>query len=232
MKIIGSGLIASAFASTELGLETTLFASGVSNSQEIRSSEYERETNLLQSSLAHSKKLIYFSTCSVTDPHLSNTPYVSHKLSLEKLVLTNKNNIIIRLPQVVGICRNRNTLTNFLAYKIFNEEAFDLFEGSIKSIIDIEDVVKLTNYIFQKRLPENLYSFNLPINYEVSQIVSCLESILGKSSIHTLKKGHRFKYSNSVFISNAISKNIIDFNYNYLQRTLIRVYANYPNGFQ
>ena len=132
MKIIGTGLIATAFLIEELGKDVILFASGVSNSKETCLIEYEREKDLLKSSLSSSNRLIYFSTCSVTDPNLKNSLYVSHKLSLEKLVLAGKNNIVIRLPQVVGISKNPYTLTNFLAYKIYKEEAYDLFKGSKK----------------------------------------------------------------------------------------------------
>lgn len=175
--------------------------------------------------------MIYFSTCSVTDPNLKNSLYVSHKLSLEKLVLTNKNNIVLRLPQVVGISKNPYTLTNFLAYKIYKEEAYDLFKGTIRNIIDIEDVVTLTKYILNKKLSENLYSFNMPIDFEVSQIVSHLEIIIGKRSMHVSKKGHPFMYPSSSFISNAISDEVIYCASNYLEKTLFRVYSNYPNGF-
>lgn len=231
MKIIGSGLIATAFLIEELGKDVTLFASGVSNSKETSLIEYKREKDLLKSSLSSSNRLIYFSTCSVTDPNLKNSLYVSHKLSLEKLVLTSKNNIVLRLPQVVGISKNPYTLTNFLAYKIYNEEAYDLFKGSIRNIIYIEDVVTLTKYIFNKKLSDNLYSFNMPVDFEVSQIVSYLEIIIGKKSMHVSKKGHPFKYLSSSFISNAISDKVIYCDSNYLEKTLFRVYSNYPNGF-
>lgn len=232
MKIIGSGLIASAFLSTEFGKDVTLFASGVSNSKEESMGAYNREINLLKTYLNNSEKLIYFSTCSVKDPHLQNTLYVSHKISLEELVLSNKNNIVIRLPQVVGICKNPYTLTNFLAKKIYNEQVYDLLKGTIKNIIHIDDVVILTKHIFKNNLSESLYSFNMPIHFEISEIVYCLENILGKKSLHIDKKGHRFKYDDSLFISNAISDSIIDFDSNYLKKTLYKVYSNYPNGFQ
>ena len=232
MKIIGSGLIASAFSNVDLGQDVTLFASGVSNSKEVSLDKYNREINLLQSSLKNSKILIYFSTCSVIDPHLQSTLYVSHKLSIEKLVLRNKKNIVIRLPQVVGICKNSYTLMNFLAYKIYNEQSYDLFKGALRNIIFIEDVVTLTKHIFKDKPSENLFSFNMPTHYEISEIVSSLEDILGKRSLHNCKKGHPFEYPDSIFISNAISENIIDFDSNYLKKTLSKVYANYPNGFE
>ncbi len=204
----------------------------MSNSKETSLIEYKREKDLLKSSLTSSNRLLYFSTCSVTDPNLKNSLYVSHKLSLEKLVLSSKNNIVIRLPQVVGVSKNPFTLTNFLAYKIYKEEAYDLFKGTIRNIIDIEDVVTLTKYIFNKKLSDNLYSFNMPIDFEVSQIVSCLEIIIGKRSMHISKKGHPFKYLSSSFISNAILDKVIHCDSSYLEKTLFRVYSNYPDGFK
>ena len=232
MKIIGSGLIASAFSKIDLGQEITLFASGVSNSKETIPDKYLREKNLLKSCLNNSKKLIYFSTCSVVDPNLESTLYVSHKLSLEKLVLKDKNNVVIRLPQVVGICKNPYTLTNFLAYKIYYEQPYDLYKGTLRNIIFVDDMVALTQYIFKNKSLANLYSFNMPIHYEISEIVTSLENILGKKSCHNSKNGYPFRYSESSFVTNAISKNIIDFDSNYLEKILTKVYLNYPNGFE
>jgi len=85
--IIGNGLIASAFNSNLRNNEDVIiFASGVSNSREVRSDEFFRERKLLVDTLALGKYIAYFSTCSVDDPELLNTPYVAHKKEMEALV--------------------------------------------------------------------------------------------------------------------------------------------------
>src|SRR3989304_9134509 len=79
MPIIGNGDIASVLPKRH---DLLLFASGVSNSQETRESEYRREKNLLlkQDRKAH---IVYFSTLAVL---YGNNRYVQHKREMEALI--------------------------------------------------------------------------------------------------------------------------------------------------
>jgi len=109
--IIGDGDIASVLKDKK---DKLFFASGVSNSQETRESEYKREEGLLLSQLLIKGKpehIVYFSTLAV---FYSNTRYVQHKKLMEKLVRTNFNRYtIIRLGNITwGI--NPHTLINYL----------------------------------------------------------------------------------------------------------------------
>jgi nucleoside-diphosphate-sugar epimerase len=104
--IIGSGLIANsffhAFAKHD---EICIYAAGVSNSNCTNAQEFERERKRVVQALQqtmHVDAFVYFGTCSVYDPEALNTPYVQHKLAMEKLVQSHPRTLILRLPQVVG----------------------------------------------------------------------------------------------------------------------------------
>ena len=87
--IIGNGLIASAFKLTlSENSDVIVFASGVSNSGEARSEAFLRERKLLVEALKYKKYILYFSTCSMHDLFLKDTPYVTHKMEMESLVRT------------------------------------------------------------------------------------------------------------------------------------------------
>ena len=85
--ILGTGLIANAFLSYSEDKEIILFASGVSNSTEIRMEAFDRERLLLENTCqrAENQLLIYFSTCSVSDKsslQLGNLNLDSQKINI------------------------------------------------------------------------------------------------------------------------------------------------------
>ena len=104
--IEGRGDIASAIVDRQ---DLLFFASGVSNSQETRESEYQREKDLLltQDKAEH---LVYFGSLCV---FYSDTRYARHKLEMEGLVKENFGRYtIIRLGNITW-GDNPNTLINY-----------------------------------------------------------------------------------------------------------------------
>ena len=105
--IIGHGDIASVLMERD---DLLFFASGVSNSSEIRESEYQREIDLLlsQPKDAH---LVYFSSLAI---FYSQTRYTTHKRVMEEIIKRNfRKYTIIRLGNISwGI--NPHTLINYL----------------------------------------------------------------------------------------------------------------------
>ena len=86
------------------------FASGVSNSQETRPEEYEREVKLLMRQ-DKEKHLVYFSTLSV---FYGDSPYVEHKKFMESKVQTEFEKwTIVRLGNIT-FRNNPHTLINYL----------------------------------------------------------------------------------------------------------------------
>ena len=117
--IVGNGDIASALKDRKGYL---FFASGVSNSQEKRESEYKRERELL---LKQDKKkhIVYFGSLSVFH---SNTRYAKHKLKMENLVKTNFKHYTIFRVGNISWGTNPHTLINFIRNKIKNKEKWKI----------------------------------------------------------------------------------------------------------
>jgi hypothetical protein len=109
--IVGNGDIASALPKKSRLL---FFASGVSNSREIRESEYSREKKLLlqQDRKAH---LVYFSTLAVL---YGNNRYVKHKREMEELIKREfPRYTILRLGNITW-GTNPHTIINFFRWQI------------------------------------------------------------------------------------------------------------------
>ena len=150
--IIGNGDIASVLTDRE---DRIYFASGVSNSSELRESEYYRETELLlrQDKFKH---LVYFGSLSI---FYSDSRYARHKMMMENLVRKNfEHYTIIRMGNITW-GKNPNTLINFIQNKIRTREPFE-----------VKDVYR---YVLEK--DEFLYWINL-----IPDTWSCEMNIIGK----------------------------------------------------
>jgi hypothetical protein len=104
--IIGNGDIASVLPDRD---DLIFFASGVSNSQETRSSEYKREVDLMIRQ-PRNKRLVYFSSLSV---FYSKSRYANHKRAMEAMIKKyQKYYCIIRLGNI-DWGDNPHTLINY-----------------------------------------------------------------------------------------------------------------------
>src|SRR4029077_11085960 len=104
--IIGDGDIASALTDRE---DRLYFASGVSNSQEKRRSEYEREKKLLLSQDRH-RHLVYFSSLSI---FYTDTLYAQHKRRMESIIRKRfPHYTIVRLGNITW-GTNPHTIINY-----------------------------------------------------------------------------------------------------------------------
>lgn len=144
MKTIGQGMIATAFKNTGLANDDLLiFASGVSDSQELSVEAFEKESSLLRDAITRFPecKIVYFSSCSVG---LIDNPYYHHKAAMEEMVMrTAKRYLVCRLPQVVGMTRNA-TLVNHVAKRIRSGETVSVRANAYRNLIGIDDVVRIT----------------------------------------------------------------------------------------
>lgn len=106
--IVGNGDIASVILDKEGYI---FFASGVSNSQGVDESEYQREIDLLINQPTVGFHLVYFSSLGVLD---GNSRYYQHKREMERHVKVNfPVNTIVRLGNITW-GTNPNTLINYL----------------------------------------------------------------------------------------------------------------------
>jgi hypothetical protein len=139
--IVGKGDIASVLNDRE---ETIFFASGVSNSNETRDSEFMREIELLDKQ-DRTKCLFYFSSISVDDiQKIGSNKYLQHKLRMETLIKSNFENYnIIRIGNITW-GSNPNTFINYIKNKKSKGESVQI-KDEYKYIIDKDQLVILTD---------------------------------------------------------------------------------------
>ena len=137
--IVGTGDIASVLNDRD---GTIFFASGVSNSNETRESEFMREIELLDKQ-DKTKCIFYFSSITVDDMS-KNSQYLQHKRRMELLVKSNFENYnIIRIGNITW-GSNPNTFINYIKNKKSKGESVEI-KDEYKYVIDKEQLVLLTD---------------------------------------------------------------------------------------
>src|ERR1035438_4721638 len=185
--VIGNGLVAKAFTGYNAIDEFVIFASGVSDSKFSTDKGFLREKKLLSDTINQnrSKKILYFSTCSIEDPDLRQTPYIKHKLNMEALIRASALQFyIFRLSNLAGRTDNPHTILNFLYFHITNERPFEVWANSERNIIDVEDVFSVVDHILKNNLfPNQVVNIANPKNYAVLDIVKSMEGFSNKKAI-------------------------------------------------
>ncbi|MES2025539.1 MAG: NAD-dependent epimerase/dehydratase family protein [Pseudomonadota bacterium] len=227
--IIGSGLLARAFSDTFLAREDVcIYAAGVSNSGCTNPIEFMRERQRLADTLQQTMGVdafVYFGTCSVADPDAQNMPYVQHKLAMEQMVVAHPRSLILRLPQVAGKTPNPHTLLNFLYARISRSETFDLWSKAKRNIIDVVDVALITQQIVANNSIRNR-TFNIAnvVSYSMADIVSTMESVVGKSALYNLvARGSEYPIDISAIIP-ILENTDVDFGHDYLDKVIGKYY--------
>lgn len=139
MPIIGHGDIASILPNKKNRL---FFASGVSNSQEKRGSQYTREKNLLlkQDRKSH---IVYFSSLAVLYGH---NRYTQHKREMEELVKQEfPRYAILRLGNITW-GTNPNTLINYFRRQLKAGKPIKI-QDTYRYIIDQDEFLHWINLI-------------------------------------------------------------------------------------
>ncbi len=163
--IVGHGDIASVLKDRD---DRIYFASGVSNSSETRSSEFQREINLLlqQDRFSH---LTYFSSLCV---FYLDSPYSRHKKYMEFVVQhAFANYTIIRLGNITW-GNNPHTIINFLRNKIKNNEPFEI-QDTCRYIVNKEEFLHWIDLIPEWSCEMNITGELLTINEIVRRIRLC-----------------------------------------------------------
>lgn len=222
--VLGNGLVAKGFRRYEEDDRFLIFASGVSNSSNKEVSEFIRERELLESNIHENqnKTLVYFGTCSVYDPILNHSPYVIHKLNMEKLIRDNHAHYhIFRISNLAGNTPNPHTVLNFFIQHINSGELFYLWKNASRNIIDIDDAFAICDQILQRDLFRNeVINIANPTNYPVMQIVENIEHLLGKKGRYELIERGSNPVINTESIQSLISERGIQFDATYLRRTI------------
>lgn len=226
--VIGNGMVAKRFESYKKNDELLIFASGVSNSKSIDVEAYERELNLLQTSMDENpeKILVYFSTCSIYDPGEERSKYVLHKKQIEDLIQAKQKQFnIFRVSNLVGHSRNRNTILNFYVYHILNGINFDLWTNATRNLIDIDDVYRITDHILKMGIARNqVVNIANTESYSTQEVIIAIEGLWKKKANYIpIQKGNAFDIDLSV--TRPIMKELgIHFGKDYLTNLLRKYY--------
>ena len=183
--VIGNGFIGSRFNVYNNIKNIVIYASGVSNSRESDILAFERERNLLMTTVENHKKnlIVYFSSNSICDPNFSNSPYVNNKIFCENYLMNNHDMyLIIRLPQVVGNSKNPYTLTNYIYNRLLNNEPVEIINDIERNCIDIEDVFIATDRIINSNNFNLVLNLGNPRNITINKIVEIFKNQLNSNS--------------------------------------------------
>lgn len=209
-RIIGRGLLAKSFESIAFDKDVLILASGVSNSQETRVSEFSRELDLINSeiSLNAASTVIYFSTCSLCFEKV--TPYTIHKLNVEKILAEKCNEYhVFRLPQVVGFVNN-TTLISYFVGSIVNGLEVSLQSRSSRDLIDVDDVARIVGFLVNNEKGLNsVVNIAAGNSIPVYDIFTYISNFTGLEGRYYLSDNGDNQKINSDFLKKAISTDVI-----------------------
>ena len=226
--VIGRGLIANAFFNEYRNdKKVVVFASGVSNSNETRQSEFDREKRLLQLKIKDNPEaiVVYFSTYSWGDPDAVKRPYISHKETMENIVKCHPRFLILRVSNVVGNNGNPNTIINFFVQKIISEELITVWNSTKRNLIDVNDLYVITKNLIQNKVDNKLLLVTNPKNFYVSEIVTKIAVFKSKTpKIEIVEKGEDFEMRPSDEVLKSIENLNLNFDDDYLINLLKKYY--------
>ena len=226
-NIVGSGFIAKSFKSKNRFFKKNkclLYAAGVSNSNSKNRRIFTKDFNRLKKikNFSSNLKIIYISSCSIGDPTRNNSIFIKNKIKIEKLIKKYfKSYLIIRLPEIIGKNKNKNTLVNFFYNNIKKNKKMILYKNAFRNFIYIGDVINILNEIIKKKnnnLKIKIASSNMT---NVYKIVNIFEKLLNKKANLNFRKYTNKKFKININkIKNLKSFKKINFNENYLNKYL------------
>lgn len=222
--VVGNGMIAIRFSKYKEDGRFVIFASGVSNSTLNDPDSFEREMHLLKETIQSQPKaqLVYFSTCSIYDPAMKQSPYVLHKLAIEKMIQeTHPNHIIFRVSNPIGKTDNRHTILNYFIDHIIKQEPFTVWKYATRNLIDIDDMFAICNFILQEQVYKNqVINIANPVNYSVLSIVHTIEHYFKIKANYTIIDKGSSPLIDTSAIEKILSRLNIEFDDNYLELLL------------
>lgn len=224
--IIGNGLIANLFKENDRD-DVVFFASGVSNSLEIDKNAFLREENLLKKSVEQSenKIFIYFSTCSIYDSSKNGSPYVIHKLKMERLVEELcPRFLILRVSNAVGKGGNPNLLMNYLVNSVQKEKEITVHTAAKRNLIDADDVKNITLKLIHKNILNKIINVAYLTNFSTIEILEVLEKFFNKKIKTSLVDSGQSYLISIPEVESYFTENHLSNKKEYLLRMLKRYY--------
>jgi nucleoside-diphosphate-sugar epimerase len=229
--IVGSGLLARAFAAQSPPADTVVYAAGVSNSSCRDAREFAREQERLSAALsdaATGHRFVYFSTCSVEDPEARASFYVTHKRAMEELVTQRARHLVLRLPQLAGDTPNPHTLLNYLYARIARTERFQIWGNAQRNIIDVDDVARIAIDLMgaERAADETINVANMH-SASVLEIVRTMEHVLGRRAIFdSMDQGSTYAIDTRR-IQASLQRCAITFSPSYLRDVIMKYYGHH-----
>jgi nucleoside-diphosphate-sugar epimerase len=228
--IVGSGLLARAFGPAYSGRpDICVYAAGVSNSNCDDPQEFLREQRRVGDALSECRQantFVYFGTCSSYDPEISSRPYVRHKLAMELMVRAHPRHLVLRLPQIAGKTPNPHTLLNYLYARISRSEAFNVWGGAKRNIIDVDDVVTIARQLISDDAVRNV-TVNIanPVNYSMPDIVEAMVGVVGKRAIFEVVSRGSDYFIDTDAMRTALAGSGVEFGQDYLRKVIAKYYG-------
>jgi len=225
--VIGNGVMAKRFSAYEQDNRVVIFASGVSDSKSTAVADYEREKELLQQTMQQYPEslLVYFSTCSIYDPFLQTDQYIIHKLNIEGLLKSSKQDyLVFRVSNVAGPGGNPKTIFHYLAQSIVAHRSFQLWKHAFRNLIDVEDVFLLASHFIEHGEKNSIVNIAHPVSFSMPEMVRTFESYFHKKGNYIeVEAGHYFHIDTSKVqtISHGAG---VQLGGNYLYRLLEKYY--------
>ena len=224
--IIGNGLIAKKFNIIDNN-NVIIFASGVSNSNETRVFQFNREKELLLNTIItnQNKTIVYFSSCDVMYKDKLCKPYYFHKFEMESLIKENTlRYYIFRLPQLIGYSANKNSLINYFVNSIIEEKKINIWKNAYKNLIDIDDIHQIVEYTINNEASNTIINIINKNYYSILDIVMVLQDLFKiKANIKIISKGFKPCYR----YNNIADKLGIIFDEGYLKKSLLKHYEKF-----
>lgn len=195
--VLGNGMIATAFKAVNRE-DVVYAASGLSNLKGSDPVERQRERQLIEKQIElHADQIfVYISSYSIDDQNPEkNTPYLEHKLHMEKLVeKMAKRYLIIRTSNVVGNSRQPGNLMNFIFVNLINATPFEVWTGTSRNLIDVDDLAKMAAAAIEIGFINKVLYLIHPVDIPIYNIVRHFEDLSGrKANCSLVDKGVHYR---------------------------------------
>lgn len=200
--VLGGGMIATALKAVDR--EDVLYAaSGLSNLKGADPEARLREQTLLSEQIARNtdKLFVYVSSYSIDDQQpQNNTPYLQHKVNMERLIKAEADRfLILRTSNVVGYSRQPGNLMNFIFRHLQNGEPFEIWTKTTRNLIDVAHLAQMADAAVKQGSCNEVLFLTHPADIPIYEIVRQFEVLSGLSGNYRLvEKGDYYNTDKSL----------------------------------
>ncbi len=195
-EVIGSGMLAKAFASSSLTTSNAIIcAAGVADSTSADESAFRRERELLidLARRAHGRDsvLVFFSGAPVyggapgprveTAQTIPETPYGHHKLECEILVAdSGGRHLVLRLPNIVGPGGHPNQLVPSLVAQTLGGSV-TIRTNATRDLLDVDDLVSIVTALLDRGIHNTILNVASGVSTSAPRLAAVIAETLGLS---------------------------------------------------